>query len=311
MLQRRRDTLAALMRTLTFGAGASMLAAVVTLNAASMAPPQPQPPYDAADTAAWREKREQDLRSATGWLSVAGLFFLKPGANTIGSDRARDIPLPPGSAPPIVGSIVNAPDGVWLEPAANAGIIVNDRPVASRVKLEGSDRASAGRIIFHLHHSGDRLAIRVRDPESALRREFRGLRWYPIDPSWRIAGRYLPYAAPRPVILLNVLGDEERFDSPGEVELNVNGKTIRMQPVTSGERLWFIFTDRTADRETYRIRFLYAAAPSASGAVVLDFNRAYNPPCAYNPYTTCPLPPRQNRLDVAIEAGEKSYRGSS
>lgn len=298
------------MRSL-IGAGAPVLAAVVTLNVSFIAPPEPQPPYDAADTAAWREKREQDLRSATGWLAVAGLFFLKPGANTIGSDPSADIALPPGAAPPVVGSIVNAPDGVWLEPAANAAVAVNDRPAAARVKLEQSDRVSAGRVIFHLHHSGDRLAIRVRDPESALRREFRGLRWYPIDPSWRIVGRFVPYPAPRPVIVPNVLGDEERYTSPGEVELAVNGKTIRMQPVTSGERLWFIFTDTTADRETYRIRFLYAAAPSASGAVVLDFNRAYNPPCAYNPYTTCPLPPPQNRLTVAIAAGEKSYRGAS
>jgi hypothetical protein len=294
------------MRRLVLGICAFALAALATASAFSPASKRTRPPDDERETAAWREKRERDLRSATGWLTVVGLFFLKTGVNTVGADPASDVVLPDGIRS-TVGSIIKTPDDVWFEPAADTAVNVNDRAVTTRVRLGRSDRVSVGRVTFYLHASGDRLAVRVRDPESALRREFRGLRWYPIRPSWRIVGHYVPYAAPRPISLPNVLGDDERYVSPGEVEFEVNGKTVRLQPVSSGERLWFIFTDTTADRETYRVRFLSADAPSPSGAVVLDFNRAYNPPCAYNPHTTCPLPPQQNRLTIPIDAGEKNY----
>ena len=263
--------------------------------------------YDAKATATWRESRAQDLQSPTGWLTVAGLFFLKTGPNVVGSDPASDVALPVGSAPARVGTITRDGPTTWFEPAPGAEVTIDDTRVSTRTELRSSTRLKSGRVSFFLHASGDRLAVRVRDPEHDLRKSFRGLRWFPIRAEWRVAGKFVPYAAPKPILVQNVLGDIERFTSPGEVNFQVNRQTVTLQAVRSGQRLWFIFSDATAAKETYRIRFLYADAPSPDGTVVLDFNRAYNPPCAYNPYTTCPRPPAENFLKVGIEAGEKRY----
>jgi uncharacterized protein len=263
--------------------------------------------YDVKATESWRATRAKDLQSPTGWLTVSGLFFLKPGANVVGSDPASDIALPAGGAPARVGILTREPAKVWFEPAPGADVKINNALVPGKIELARANRLTAGRVTFFLHESGDRLAVRVRDPESPLLKTFSGLNWFPVRASWRIAGKFVPYDAPKPVIVQNVLGDLERFVSPGEVTFNVNGTPVKLQPVRSGQRLWFIFADATAGRETYRIRFLYADAPAADGTVVLDFNRAYNPPCAYNPYTTCPRPPAENFLKVRIEAGEKLY----
>jgi uncharacterized protein (DUF1684 family) len=263
--------------------------------------------YDVQATESWRATRAKDLQSPTGWLTVSGLFFLKPGANVVGSDPASDVALPPGGAPARVGIVTREPDKVWFEPAAGADVKINNALISSKVELARANRLTTGRVTFFLHESGDRLAIRVRDPESSLLKTFSGLNWFPVREAWRITGKFVPYDTPKPVVVQNVLGDLERFVSPGEVTFNVNGAAVKLQPVRSGQRLWFIFADATAGRETYRIRFLYADAPAADGTVVLDFNRAYNPPCAYNPYTTCPRPPAENFLKVRIEAGERLY----
>jgi uncharacterized protein (DUF1684 family) len=227
--------------------------------------------------------------------------------NLVGSDPSSDVPLPAGSAAAKVGRLIKEDQRVSFEPAPDANVRIDNVPVRTLIDLTRSTRLTAGRVTFFLHASGDRLAIRVRDPESELRRSFRGLRWFPVRPFWRITGRFVPFDAAKPVVFQNILGDLERYSSPGEVAFEVNGVQVRLQAVSSGERLWFIFSDATAGRDTYPIRFLYADAPAANGDVTLDFNRAYNPPCAYNPHTTCPRPPAGNFLKVPITAGEKRY----
>ena len=260
----------------------------------------------AAETESWRAKRERDLRSDTGWLTVAGLSFLKPGANTVGSDRESDVVLPP-AAPTRAGELTREERTVWFTPAPDSGLLLNGEPVTTRVQLQPRDRLTSGGITFHLHESGERVGIRIRDVNSPLRRSFKGLRWFPVREAWTIDARFVPYQQPKRTTVANVLGDYERLTIPGEVVFRVQGQEVRMQAAQSGKRLWLIFSDATAPRATYRIRFLYADAPSPSGHVTLDFNRAYNPPCAYNPFTTCPVPPPQNRLKVAIPAGEQKY----
>jgi len=291
---------------------AALSIALLTSTAASAA----EPPGDAtAATEAWRTKRAADLVKPDGWLTVAGLSFLQPGVNTIGTDPASDIVLPANAAPATVGRLTLEQGRVWLDLASGVQAKANDQAVTGRTELRlansaerrPADRIAVGRVIFHLHHSGDRVAVRLRDPESPLLKHFAGLRWFPIDPAWRITGRFVPYDAPRTVTVQNVLGDTEDSISPGEVEFTANGQTLRLVAFKAGERLSFVFRDATAGVDTYRIRFLSADAPDANGQVTLDFNRAYNPPCAYNPYTTCPLPPPQNRLKIAIAAGEKNY----
>jgi uncharacterized protein (DUF1684 family) len=176
------------------------------------------------------------------------------------------------------------------------------------VQLKPQDRLAAGSVSFHLHESGDRVGVRIRDANSALRRAFKGLRWYPVRDEWIVDARFVPYDTPKAITVPNVKGDFERLTVPGDAVFTVNGQEVRLQAARAGKRLWFIFSDAKSGRDTYRIRFLYADAPGADGRLTLDFNRAYNPPCAYNPHTTCPVPPPQNRLKIGIDAGERNYR---
>lgn len=263
-----------------------------------------------AEIEKWRRDREASLKADDGWLTVAGLYWLHQGKNTFGTDPANDFLLPEGSAPPSVGSftfeggdtvVVTIRDGVTAtqhgKPVTRAELRVDKREDAIRV----------GSLSLWLHYSGDRKAIRIRDQNSRLRKEFHGLRWFPVDEQYRVTGTFVPHEKPKPVNLPNILGDIEKFTSPGVVEFTLAGQALKLEALTSGQRLWFIFRDLTSGKETYpAARFLYADAPE-SGKVTLDFNKAYNPPCAYNPFTTCPLPSEQNRLRVRIEAGELDY----
>jgi uncharacterized protein len=272
--------------------------------ALALAAPAAMSSYE-AETRAWRAARERELRSDTGWLTVAGLTFLKPGVNVIGSSTDSDVVLPRAAAR-LAGRLTRDGSRVTLDPEPSAGLTLNDAPITAPIVLAPRDRVRAGAgVTFQVHVSGDRTGIRVRDANSTLRRRFAGLRWFPVRRSWRIDARFVPYDAPRIVTVANVLGDFERLTVPGDVVFSIGGRDVRLQAAQSGTRLWFIFSDALGSRETYRIRFLYADAPSADGRVTLDFNRAYNPPCAYNPFTTCPVPPPQNRLRVAIRAGER------
>lgn len=295
-------------------------------KAGQPAPAQGQGPktYNAVDTQTWRDKREADLKAPDGWLSVSGLHFLEPGISTIGTASSDNVSLPPGSIPAKAGRVRVEGDRVFLTLAKGIDAKFNGEPIkGGEIELRDvsapnvpekekrpADKVSLGRVTIHVHHSGDRLALRVRDPESQIRRDFVGLRWFDIDPAWQIEGKFIPFDQPKSLQIPNVLGDQEAVESPGEVEVTIGGRTVRLLALSAARgRLWFVFTDSTANiRETYRIRFLYADAP-VNGRVALDFNRAYNPPCAYNPYTTCPLPPPQNKLQTPVQAGERSYAG--
>ncbi len=264
----------------------------------------------AAELESWRTDREERLQADDGWLTVAGLFFLNEGDNSFGSSPLNDIVLRTGPAHAGVFSLrddsiaVRAPEGETLS--------IDGREVAAAQlwPYEGRERPTIalGPLSLFGHYSGDRLAIRMRDRDSDIRRGFTGLRWYPVDESFRVPARYIPHDEPRTMRLPNILGDVEAFRTSGSVALTVDGEEMRMTAVDSGDQLWFIFRDLTSGSETYpAARFLYADAPDAEGRTTVDFNRAYNPPCAFNPHTTCPLPPRENRLPVRIEAGELDY----
>ena len=185
-----------------------------------------------------------------------------------------------------------------------------DKPLTSAVLEPGEKNAIVlGKLSMWVHASGPRLAIRLRDLESPIRKEFMGLDWFPVDSAFRVTGKFTAYPEPKEVEILNMLGDIELYKSPGVVDFELQGQSIRMEPVLNTEgNFWFIFKDLTSGKETYpAARFLYADRPT-DGSVVVDFNKAYNPPCAFNPYTTCPMPPKENRLKVRIEAGEKNYK---
>lgn len=256
---------------------------------------------------------EASLRAEDGYLAVAGLFFLRDGDNAFGTDPGNDIVLPAGTAAAHAGRF-HVRDRQVRVHVTGGGATLNGTPVregdmrpASSDPPRPADLLRVGRLTLLVHRSGERTAIRLRDPENPVRTGFPGLRWYDVDPRYRVVGRLARWPAPRPMEIVNILGDTLSLPNPGLVEFALEGRRFEMAPVQERDgRLWFIFTDATAGRTTYKAsRFLYTDPPEGD-RVVLDFNRAEQPPCAYNPWTTCPLPPPQNRLPIPIEAGERN-----
>jgi uncharacterized protein (DUF1684 family) len=169
-----------------------------------------------------------------------------------------------------------------------------------------------GEVRLVVHLTGDRLSLRVRDPHGELAVGFRGFEWFPIDPAYVVTGRFVADAEPRELPVVNTFGDVDRFTTEGVVAFELHGQALRLRPFTTRpQRLYFVFRDGSAGQETYEVaRFVYADLRD-DGTVVLDFNEAYNPPCAFNPYTTCPIPLPENVLPVKILAGERTYASGS
>lgn len=260
----------------------------------------------------WRAKHEADYTRE--YVPLAGLFFLKPGVNTAGSAPASDIALPK-RIPAVIGRFVVENSGIRFEPSAGSPVTLKGKNVTAPLvlKSDGSDdydELAIGDITFWVHESGPRRAIRLRDPQSETAKSFKGFRWFPIEGQYRVTARFIKDAKPREVIMPLLTGDDDHGTTEGLVEFNFNGTKLRMRPITTRPgRLWFIFRDATAGHETYEAaRFLYADL-KPDGTAVLDFNEAYNPPCSFNPFTTCPLPLPENRLTVRIPAGELAYAG--
>ena len=262
----------------------------------------------------WRAKHEADYRRE--YVGLAGLSPLRSGVNTIGSGAANDIVLP-NSSPQTVGKLIVEGDRVRFQPIVSANATLKGAPVAGPVELK-HDEAKGGPdeievapgVAFWVHLSGERRTIRLRDDNGEIAHSFAGFQWFPIEAKYRVTARFIKDASPRQLHIPNQLGDEQLFITEGIVEFTLDGQTVRMRPMTTRPgRLYFIFKDGTSGKESYETaRFLYCDLNS-DGTAVLDFNEAYNPPCAFNPYTTCPLPLPENRVTVRILAGEKKYSG--
>ncbi len=250
-----------------------------------------------AEIAQWRHDRETRLTAEDGWLTLTGLFWLHAGANSFGKAADGDLVLADG---PEHAGVFNF-DGRRVTVTMNGAT----REVGADSE---SDRVQVGRLSLLVIKRGDRFGIRLKDPESQYRRGFHSIENFPANPAWRVTARWV--AAPKKIPILNVLGQTEQSECPGYAEFDLGGKHLRLYPILEnpGDReLFYIFRDETAGKETYGAgRFLYSDMPR-DGRVVLDFNKAYNPPCSFTPYATCPLPPPENRLAVRIEAGEKKY----
>jgi uncharacterized protein len=273
---------------------------------------------DDAYTAAiekWRADRETRLKAEGGWLSVAGLFWLKEGTNTFGTDPASDIVLPKDAAPAHAGTFALEGGKATVQAEPGVGLTCEGKPVIRRALRSDTggdepDVLKLGRLTMTVIERGGRYAIRLRDNDSKMRREFTGLHWFPVKEPYRVTARYVSYPSLKPVTVPNILGATEKMPSPGYAVFTLDGKEVRLEGVLeepNATELFFIFKDGTSGKETYPAgRFLYSDLPK-HGEVVLDFNKAYNPPCAFTPYATCPLPPEQNRLPMRIEAGELRY----
>jgi hypothetical protein len=240
------------------------------------------------------------------------LFPLSEGSNRFGSADDNDLVFP-AEAPEFAGAFVLEDGEVRIEVAGDVEITTGGAPVTSAVLESDADGVPTvlemGFLHFYVIERAGKLYVRVKDLQSERLKQFDGIDRYPVDAAWRINARFEPYDPPRSVRVPNVLGGEFVEECPGRVEFEVGGKTCSLEPLSaSGGRLFLVFGDATSGLETYGGgRFLYADPPTEDGEVILDFNKAYNPPCAFSPYATCPLPPEANRLSVRIEAGEKNW----
>ncbi|HUP48536.1 MAG TPA: DUF1684 domain-containing protein [Thermoanaerobaculia bacterium] len=292
----------------------------ILLAALLLAACRPEVPFDPAaheeEVRKWKENRDSRLRRDDGWLTLAGLHWLEPGPNPIGSADSNRIVLPP-KAPEFVGTLRLEDGSVTLEPASGAPVMIADRPVTGPVRLN-DDTAGGGRTIVHagplnfqIIRRGDRLGVRVKDPQAETLLNFRGLEYYPVDPRWRVVAQFEPYQPAREIPITDVTGLVAEQTVPGALAFEVDGQMHRLDAIDEegSKELFMIFRDETSRDTTYPAgRYLYVPRPGVDGKVVVDFNKAYSPPCVFTPFATCPLPPPQNRLPIRIEAGEKNYK---
>lgn len=266
----------------------------------------------------WRSGRLQRLTAADGWLSLIGLEWLKEGANRVGSAADNDIVLKAGPAHLGVATLT-AEGAVHLALAKDSGATIDGKPLHEATLVDdmhatadaGPTTVRFGHASFYVIDREGRKGLRVKDSDAATRRDFLGIDYFPIDPSWRIVADWVPFDPPHTLQIGSVIGTIDKVEVPGKAVFQRDGHTYELLPYQEepGGELFFVLADRTSGKETYgAARFLYAALPK-DGKVVLDFNEAYNPPCAFTGFATCPLAPPENRLDLRVTAGEKKYRG--
>ncbi|NCI45232.1 DUF1684 domain-containing protein [Sediminibacterium soli] len=263
----------------------------------------------------WHSERVEGLKKENGWLNLVGLYWLKPGKNYFGTDASNDIVFPKGSPIAAKAGYVEWEDHmVVLVPAENSGITLNKRSadrMASIVYHPDSARvpvAAAGSLRWSIIKRDEKLGIRLRDLNAAALASFKGIERYPADTRWKLEATLQTSGFPDRISITNVLGQTNLQKSAGKLAFTIDGRTYRLDALDEGDQLFVIFADQTNSTETYPSgRFLYVTKPDASGKTIIDFNKAYNPPCAFTEYATCPLPPKENSLPISITAGEKKY----
>lgn len=294
-----------------------LLAPVLLAGAVLWAVDPPDPAAYRKEIEEWRAKRNDSLKKEDSWLTLAGLFWLKPGENRFGGDPGKNVViLPKGKAPGVAGVFVREGDQVTLRVEPGLALTADGKEVTAGMALKKDTDGKPtvlklGSLTFYLIQRGDRIGVRIKDSASAVRAAFHGLDTYPIRPEWRVTARFEPYDPPKKVAIPNVLGQVDDIPSPGAVVFDHEGKTHRIDAIPGGDKgeLFLIFADRTNGKETYGAGRFLDTDPPRDGKVVVDFNTAYNPPCAFTAFATCPLPPPQNKLALAIEAGEKDFAG--
>lgn len=267
----------------------------------------------AASEQAWRAQRLAELTKPDGWASLVGLHWLDAGAHRVGSAADNGIRLLLG--PPHLG-VFSVGDGK-ARFVADAAVTIDGEPRKGGALRSDADEGGPSVIGFDdgkglatVIQRGGRLALRVKHADADSRVHFSGLQYWPGGPQWRVQARFIPHAPGKTLPIANIIGTTDEIPNPGVVEFTRNGTPYRLEALDQGEgTLFLVFADRTSGHGSYGAgRFIDAPMPDAQGRLLLDFNRAYNPPCAFTPFATCPLPPPENRLDLRVEAGEKTYR---
>ena len=267
-----------------------------------------------AQQEAWRAERHASLVAPDGWTGLIGLYWIELDAHYVGSSRDSGMRLSKG--PPRLGLLQQDRGRLFFTPERGVELTVGGEPLKGRIELH-HDRSEVPTLIdfdgglgqLSVIERAGRRALRVRHEEAASRQAFTGIDYWPADPSWRIEGRFIAHPPGQVMEVASIVGGTEAMPNPGVVEFERDGQAYRLEALDDGAGgLFLILADRTSGQGSYGAgRYLDAGAPDAGGRVVLDFNRAYNPPCAFTNYATCPLPPLENRLDLAITAGEKAH----
>jgi len=262
----------------------------------------------------WREAREKKLRADNGWLTLAGRYPLKPGQNSFGSGKDNDVVFPPslkGTGPERLGilHVDESAKQVKLHLADGVSMVAGDKSFTGEriFDTEKADWVGLGRFRMHIIVREGKFVLRLADNESSVRKNFPGCQWYPGNERFRTEATFIPYPPGNTIPIVNVLDQVSHQPCPGYAEFNLNGKTWRLDAIAEGAGLFFVFRDKTAGDTTYgSARFITIdLKPVDNGNFTLDFNKAYNPPCALSEFTTCPTAPEQNVLPIRIEAGEK------
>ncbi len=289
-----------------------MLAASLGCAApASETPPEPSPDY-LAEIRQWQVERLEKLRSPDGWVALAGLYWLEDGENAFGSDESLPIVFARDDVPAKAGALVFDGAQVRLELFPGTRVTIEGEPVESGRVLKNDNEPSTdvlelGSFRFYVIKRDDRIGVRVRDLENPKLTTIDDTEFFPVDPRFKVEGTFTPYETPRTIDVANVLGMKEETEVFGEVEFDLNGKGYSLIPLSknpSENSYWFSIRDTTTGKGTYGAG-RYVSASYEGDQVTIDFNRTYNPPCAVTEFATCPLPPRDNWLSVAITAGEK------
>jgi uncharacterized protein len=285
--------------------------------------PAAQESFSQHEELAWRAQHATDLQKPDGWLSLVGLEWLEPGETSIGSAQDNKIHLP-STAPAHIGILQLEKNAVTLLPPKDgfpSGLQIDGAPAkqlslrADQDKDKFNSHVTIGTINFYVIKRADKFALRIKDAKSPSLLEFHGLKWFELNPEYRVTATWTPYVPAKSVSLLTLVGTEYSEPVPGFAEFTLQGKTFRLEPVLedpNNPKLFFILRDTTSTETTYpACRFLYTTFPNHGvdqpGELLLDFNHLENPPCAYTPYATCPLPPAGNRLPIALPVGEQRY----
>lgn len=257
----------------------------------------------------WHNQRIENLKKEGGWLNLAGLFWLEEGKNTFGTSSPNKIIFPKGKGEEFLGALILDKGEVFIETTPDKSIFNNEQAV-SKLKIFPAEKPvilKHNSLRWFVIKRGDKYGIRLRDLESPYLKEFTGIQTFPIEEKWKVKA-HLIKEENKKIPILDVLGQTNLQDSPGKLVFTIDGKEYSLDALVEGDNLFIIFADKTNKKETYGAgRFVYTPKPDENGEVYLDFNKSINPPCAFTPYATCPLPPKQNTLPIAISAGEKNY----
>jgi uncharacterized protein (DUF1684 family) len=260
----------------------------------------------------WHQQRIERLKKENGWLNLVGLYWLSEGENTFGADNSNKVIFPKDNAPAFIGSIILKNGQASIKINKGINVTSGGKPVSElSLVSDSADNATVlalGSLRWVFIIRNGKYGIRLRDVDAPLVKDFKGIETYPVNDDWRFNAKYVPYNPPKIISVSTIIGTVEKDTVPGALVFKVDGNEYKIDPIEEGNDFFIIFADKTNGTETYGAgRFLYTSKPDSAGIVVLDFNKAYNPPCAFTKFATCPLPPKQNYLNIDVAAGEKTY----